>query len=181
MKKEKETGRFASTLSNVEVDEREEERMQFQQAIAQEQQARQAVQQQHREEMLHLQEEANRRHQEAMAEQRKEMQIQMAAMQQQFQQMMMAAAAGATQGPPPVPTSQSEEWMDPVDISNGPVPDGAGSSWIGGDCSVVDSVDCCVRENDDSDWLPPSLVELGQAIVEGWQFVESLHNKNSSE
>ena len=56
------------------------------------------------------------------------MQVQMAAMQQQFQQMMMAAAAGATQGPPPVPGSQSDEWADPIDISQGPFPDGASSS-----------------------------------------------------
>ena len=58
------------------------------------------------------------------------MQQQMEEMQQQFKQMMMAAAAGATHGggPPPVPGSQSEEWMDPVDISDAPVPDGAHSS-----------------------------------------------------
>lgn len=130
-------GTYASEESNDEADpvleaqRRLEETIQAQRAALEHAENNRAADARaYREEMQAMQEDANRRHQEAMAAQHHSMQMEMAKMQHQFEQMMMAAAAAATgqQGPPPpVPTSQSEEWMDPVDIS-GPVPDGAGSS-----------------------------------------------------
>ena len=131
-----------------------------------------------------MRDEANQQHQEAMQKQQIFMQQQMderiAAMTAQFQNMMAAAAAGATgQHQPPPHSPSNDAWMDAVDISDQPVPDGAGSSWIGlCEASFVDSVDYCIKqkeEDNDVDWLPPSLIELGKDLAEGWQFVESLH------
>ena len=98
----------------------------------------------HEAQLQHMRDEANQQHHEAMQKQQIFMQQQMderiAAMTAQFQNMMTAAAAGATgQHQPPPHSPSNDAWMDAVDISDQPVPDRAGSSWIGlCDASFVD-------------------------------------------